>query len=267
MSSQRSFSGSNAGSQYNTQSGNDNVSLVIPTDKLKYICSVINLVSKIGKDLILEVDGEENVVTFRALNDAKSAFVSIEFDEHFFADAVFPSTSFSCRVPARPICAIFANTKNVDHIRMRTEKPDSSALYLVFEQVMFNKITRTHRFTYQECEILNVVFDEGEAHLLQCLPKTFAKLLGHLHNAPELSIEASPTMFAVSSFHNTKLATEKKEQLKSGVSVSVREFDRYEYKHRDHSSDNTISHLILCSKEVCIHSRVDGVLLLNSFGL
>jgi hypothetical protein len=211
--------------------GPANINLVISADKLKYMNAIVNLAAKTCKDLILEVDGEEMTVAIRALNDAKSAYLTVFLRDGFFSEVSLPNTIFSCRIPARPVCTIFGNSRNVEHVCIRTVQ-DQAASYLVFEQVLYNKITRTHRFTYQECEILNVVFDEANCHLLECVPKMFAKTLGYLYQSPEIRIKASPSALSVSSYHSARVSSDK-QHLDTGLTINASEFDRYEFKDDD----------------------------------
>ena len=227
------------------------IDMKIPADRLKLLCLIVNLIAKIGKDLIIEVDGEEQTVCFRALNDAKSAFVSIEFVDNFFSALRMPTGTFSCKIPAKPLCSILSNLKNVETVRLHSVR-DGSDHFLVFQLLLTYKISKTYRFHYQDCEIVNAVFDEDEAHIIQAVPKLFSSLLGHLHKAPELIIAATPTNFTISSFYAAK-AGDSKQHLSSGLCVNVTEFDYYEYKRLlDNESEEVDGmELILCSKEVC----------------
>ena len=47
---------------------------------LKAVAAVLNFVSKVGKELIIQID--RNCLTFRTLNDAKSAFALITFENN-----------------------------------------------------------------------------------------------------------------------------------------------------------------------------------------
>ena len=234
------------------------IDMKIPADRLKLLCLIVNLIAKIGKDLIIEVDGEEQTVCFRALNDAKSAFVSIEFVENFFSSIQMPHSTFSCKIPAKPMCSILSNLKNVENLRLFSVQVGSDN-FLVVQLLLTYKILKTYRFHYQECEIVNAVFDEDDAHIIQVVPKLFSNLLGHLHKAPELVIAATPTNFTVSSFYVTK-AGESKQHLSSGLCVNVSEFDYYEYKRTLHSQNDEVEgmELILCSKEVLFNYNLSA---------
>lgn len=70
----------------------------VGNDNAKMLSSALHLLQKVGKELIIEA--ESGVLTFRSLNDPKSAFISVEFEKDFF-DKYTPSTGadcFSCKV-------------------------------------------------------------------------------------------------------------------------------------------------------------------------
>ena len=70
---------------------------VVGTENTKTLSAALHLLMKIGKELIIET--ESRSLIFRSLNDPKSAFISIEFDEAFFERLNTASgDNFSCKV-------------------------------------------------------------------------------------------------------------------------------------------------------------------------
>lgn len=71
---------------------------IVGTENIKTLSAALHLLQKIGKDLIIET--ESNVLIFRSLNDPKSAFISMEFDDAFFEKLTTASgaENFSCKV-------------------------------------------------------------------------------------------------------------------------------------------------------------------------
>lgn len=70
----------------------------IANENAKLLSAALHLLQKVGKELIIEA--EAGVLTFRSLNDPKSAFISVEFEKDFF-DKYAPSTGadcFSCKL-------------------------------------------------------------------------------------------------------------------------------------------------------------------------
>lgn len=65
---------------------------------IRHLSAALHLLQKVGKELIIET--ENGTLTFRSLNDSKSAFTSVEFDKDFFEKFSTASggVSFSCKV-------------------------------------------------------------------------------------------------------------------------------------------------------------------------
>ena len=73
----------------------------IGTENIKLLSAAIHLLQKVSKELIIETEG--GILTFRSLNDPKSAFMTVEFGNDFFDQfATGPgSEKFSCKVPIK----------------------------------------------------------------------------------------------------------------------------------------------------------------------
>jgi Rad9 len=70
----------------------------ISNENAKLLSAALYFLQKVGKELTIEA--EAGVLTFRSLNDSKSPFISVEFENDFF-DKYTPSTGadcFSCKV-------------------------------------------------------------------------------------------------------------------------------------------------------------------------
>ena len=214
----------------------------ISSENLKVLSCIVNLILKVGKELIIEV--EEDAVIFRALNDGKSAFVAIDFKPSYFTIIEPPPASFSCKLSVKPICAILKNLRNVLYLIIRAETIGSEH-DLVFEARYGNGLKRTHRFSYQDCDIISALFDEDTSSYLQSEPKVFTQLLDHIYQSPEIIVDASSNTFRVRSFHSEQLHDTKR-HLSTGLSIDVKEFDLYEFKGGEEVSEE----LIFCSKEV-----------------
>lgn len=76
---------------------------ILGTDNIKVLSAILNLLQKIGKELIIEF--ENGVMTFRSLNDPKSAFISVEFDRDYFEEffTAENAENFSCKVTIKVI--------------------------------------------------------------------------------------------------------------------------------------------------------------------
>jgi hypothetical protein len=165
----------------------------------------------------------------------------------------------------QPICAIFRNIKNVRSIRL-TASHTGSEHELAFEMHLSNGITRTHRFRYMDCEIMNALFEEEDCSCLRAKPKVFAQILDHLHQSPEVAVETSATSFSVRSFHKSNFGAtamtlqqqqqEMKRHMTTGLSVSIQEFEAYQFRPTTgpsgsyQNNQDAVIELIFCLREV-----------------
>jgi hypothetical protein len=148
-------------------------------------------------------------------------------------------------------------------LRIRAGMADSAEHELVFEIVLTNDITRTYRFRYQDCEVMSAVFDEDACSFLRAKPKLFVQLLTHIYQSPEISMEAGADFFSVRSFHKANDGVVTVEGaapvrfMSSGLSVSIQEFEQYEYTSAARSEE-----LIFCVKEVRVFFKLGLIITL-----
>ena len=73
----------------------------IGNENIKLLSAALHLLAKVSKELIIET--ENKILTFRALNDPKSAFMTVEFDKGFFDQltTAVGADKFSCKVPIK----------------------------------------------------------------------------------------------------------------------------------------------------------------------
>ena len=64
-------------------------------------------------------------------------------------------------------------------------------------------IRRTHRFLYQDSDIISATFDESSSSYLQCQPKVLSELLAHIHTkwSEEVAWDIGPSSFRLRTFH------------------------------------------------------------------
>ena len=68
--------------------------VTIDQEHLKHFASLLYLLQKIGKEVVIEAEGD--VLTLRSLNDSKSAFLSIEVRPGFFKE--YLASSLACKL-------------------------------------------------------------------------------------------------------------------------------------------------------------------------
>lgn len=217
-----------------------NFNVTILNDNFKNFNAILHLLSKVGKELVIEV--EENSLTLRALNDSKSAFASAELSIDFFSKFDWTGVSWSGKLSFKPVLQALKNARSITQISLRSEHDDTEH-HVIFELRNSNGVIRTHKFLYQDCDVISALFDEESSNYLQSEPKVFSQLLEHLHQCPEIIVTTSPDLFKIKSLHSGN-AGETKRHLSTGLSIDANEFDMYEF--RGHET----AEFVFCSKEV-----------------
>lgn len=225
---------------------------------IRHFNAIIHMLNKVGKENIIEKTIDGNII-LRSLNDTSSAILVIEFDNRFWAhnrehqaDKLGP---FSCKIQGRSICAALHNLKKITTLNFYPENLDGEN-NVVLELLTQDGIIRTHRFPYQDCDILNAVFDEESSRALQTQPKVLSELMDHLYTAPEIMIEATSNSFGLRSVHSAqKNGVDKKPHLTTDLNVQVNEFDHYSFhipqtNSQIEESENFAAKMVLLYKEV-----------------
>ena len=217
-------------------------------DNFKAFSASLHFLKIVGKDLQIEVS-KENLV-LRALNDAKTAYSSVEFAAGFFERGSFhlheqamrqafgtagtqgtELDSFSCKLSSKHLCSITKNFRNTNVLALRAENTNENGYELVLELQSSNGIKRTHRFKYADCDVISAVFDDSSACNLSSMCKVFANLLEHMQHAPEVLVRATPNSFQVRSYHRATPAvlTDANRHLETDLSIDLKDFDFYRF--------------------------------------
>jgi len=211
-------------------------------ENLKAIVACFAFLNKVGKELLLEV--ENNVLTLRALNDAKTAYASVEFDDHFFHEGVSvgggeDAETFACKVSLKQLCSVCKNLRHVEKLTIRAEKIGKT-FDLVLEMLAADTgIVRTHRFKYSDCDVLSAIFDDEGASSLKAPNKVFEQFMGNMYQSPEIAVIPGRDEFVVRSHHSAGDApNEAKKTLETKMVLSTEEFDLYDFKGTEEDGGN-----------------------------
>lgn len=231
---------------------------------LKVFNAILHLLHKIGKEIMIEcnIDGH---VCFQALNDTKSVFATIEFRDIFWnSHHIVSNESFQCKMSSKTVCSVFRNLKKVNGF-VFYQIEESGDCFIVFKFHTSDGITKTHLIPYQDCDIINAIFDEESSHVLQTQPTVFTELFDHLHQSPEIIIHADSNTFTLRSHSSSSLGMGSK-NLSTDLNVDISEFDVYQYRgntfvpdHNDDDDDETeppSSELLFVSKEVILYTII-----------
>lgn len=203
------------------------------SDSLKALVACFHFLHKVGKDLLLEVDSD--VLVLRALNEAKTAYASMEFDSRFFSDGLYKKDgieSFSCKVSLKQLCAVCKSFRNVEKLTIRAEKSQDDYDLVLQMHSSSTGIVRTHKFKYSDCDVLSAVFNETGVSTLKAAPKVFSQILSCMYQSPEIAIEAMPSEFKVRSYHAPSDQDQPK-HLDTDLNIDIEDFDFYDCKPMD----------------------------------
>lgn len=139
---------------------------------------------------------------------SKTSFATSAFSRDiFFESYEFTDTTgeyihgFLCKLPIKPIAAIFKNLKRVIQLTISLQDASHEQPEITFEFLLDNGIRKIHQFFYQDDVSLRVTFDENEISQLTAEPKIFSRLLEHIQHSHEVSIEINDNGFRLKSFH------------------------------------------------------------------
>lgn len=137
------------------------------------------------------------------------------------------------------------NLKSLKHLTISGAVQGVDHL-LTFQFTMQSGLVRSHHFHYMDCEILNAVFDESDCSYIKVRPKVLSQLFEHFYRSPEVIASATPTTFAVKSFHApTTSAVETLRYMNTGLNMKMRDFEVYDYR-----ADTDKVDMIFCMREV-----------------
>ena len=221
-------------------------------DNLKAFSASLHFLRIVGKDLQIEVSPDNLVL--RALNDAKTAYASVEFAQGFFERGTFKlhqqalvdaygggqageRDSFSCKLPVKHLCSLTKSfVKNVNELSLYAKASSGSqgegGYDLIMELHTAGGIKRTHRFKYSDCDVISAVFEEVGACSLRSQAKVLTQVLEHMHHAPEVILSATTNTFKVQSYHRASAIGlgETSRHLETDLNVDVGDFDFYDFE-------------------------------------
>ena len=206
------------------------------------------------------------------------AFAHVVFDNTDHDNATFDSfevnlppdeNEVAFKMNIKPICNMMKNLKKVKNMVLFTESGGVNGRnQIIFEMTNEASIKRTHKFDYQDTDIVNAYFDEQQASKLTVYPKVLNGLLEHLHQTSgEIAVEVSENAFRVKSFHqDLGLQVDTKghahNYMNTEMVLVTTEFEKFDYK-----SDESEQELVFCMKEMkallSLCEQIEGMTPLN----
>jgi len=104
-----------------------------------------------------------------------------------------------------------------------------------------NSTTRTYRYNYSDCQIMNAIFpDSSSTSLIKCQAKVLSRLMEHIHNTHEMAMSASSSSLHIRSFHGSDQLGKGQASGERTTFKPVIECVRFHFKHV-HGHVNLIS--------------------------
>ena len=237
---------------------------IVSGDGVRVLSAAVHYLSQLGREVLLEATGEG--VTLRALNDGRSSFAAVTLRRPFFESfAEPPAGSLKCRVSGKPLRSVFKALRGVERVRLYFAA-DGAAHYMVFQlhcsfgaraaqrstvcarrapraraarrpppSLFFAPpppdVTRTHSLYYEDCEVLEAVFDRAAAlHLLVARPGLISNVLQSMKGTDEVTLISSPSSAVFKSFHRAdeSAASVASATMHSALAIPAAELLRYE---------------------------------------
>eukprot|EP00936_MAST-01D_sp_MAST-1D-sp1_P002309 g2309.t1 len=185
---------------------------VVPQQNIKTFAATVSFLSKVGNELFIEA--ETDCLVLRALNDAQSAFAAVylrpEHDSQgasgFFDAYSRPPRTIKCKLATKLLRIIFRSTKRVTEMRISFERERSGAKShsIVFRMGCHGHMTKTHRFSVEECQILQAVFDKTQApNNITTRVRQLSRVVEHIQGTEDLYIAAAHNRVRVKSWHDS----------------------------------------------------------------
>ena len=184
---------------------------VVPQQNIRTFAATVSFLSKVGNELFIEA--ETDCLVLRALNDAQSAFAAVylrtEPDSQgapgFFDSYSRPPRTIKCKLATKLLRIIFRSTKRVTEMRISFERELSGAKShsIVFRMGCVGHMTKTHRFSVEECQILQAVFDKTQApNNITTRVRQLSRVVEHIQGTEDLYIAAAHDRVRVKSWHD-----------------------------------------------------------------
>ncbi|XP_032074370.1 cell cycle checkpoint control protein RAD9A [Thamnophis elegans] len=173
---------------------------IVTGGNVKALGKAVHALSRIGEEIYIEP--LEEGLSLRAINTSRSAYACFLFTSLFFQHYQAGESgsdpddgALRCKVLMKSFLAVFrsipALEKTVEKCLMSlTPKTNRFRVQLHCKY----GVVKTHDLSFQECELLQAVFDKTQyAHLLRASPRLLADAVVHFPlNLAEVTLGASP---------------------------------------------------------------------------
>ncbi|XP_016917372.2 cell cycle checkpoint control protein RAD9A [Apis cerana] len=217
---------------------------VIPGANVKILAKAIHALSKIGEEMYIEP--QENVLSFRTVNMANSAYADFTFFQCYFSYYVYgdlqENDALKCKISMRSAMTVFKASNVIDkqvetcHIRL---EPNASEILFILKYK--NSITKTHLLPILDCEILQTIYNKDCASIkLSSQPRVLGDAIQNFHqHLIEITLEVSTQKLLLRNYVDDSSGLSN--TTRTQVALGKGEFDQY-----DIGSETSIT---FCMKE------------------
>ncbi|XP_012253809.2 cell cycle checkpoint control protein RAD9A [Athalia rosae] len=206
---------------------------VVPGANIKILAKAIQSLAKIGDEMYVEP--QDNGLSFRTVNMAKSAYASFMFYDKYFSFYTFgdleQEDALKCKIAMRSAMAVFKSAHMLDkqletcHIELETK-----SCRLVFNLKYKNGITKTHFLPILDCQVLQAVFSKQDSpNKLSALHKVLTGVMQNFQpNLIEITLEVTPQRLLLRNYIDD--TSDLSKVTRTQLALGVGEFEQYKIR-------------------------------------
>jgi hypothetical protein len=229
----------------------------IPANNLKQFAHAISCLAKVGKEMQLEASGGQLVL--RTLNDSRTAFVALYFNEEFFESfRCSPSLlqrrpqppessaedsgeqdegseqerTVTCKVLLRAVHNVFKGLRKVHRMVVALDDVEEGNIEprLVFQMHCDFDIKKSHNFLIQDCEVSHAVFDVDKTSMIDSSTRLLLQnMLNHMKAAAEVAAVVSANELRFKSHHDQLQQAGERGVLKTEMRIPSKDFEAFNF--------------------------------------
>ncbi|XP_018395540.1 PREDICTED: cell cycle checkpoint control protein RAD9A [Cyphomyrmex costatus] len=237
---------------------------VIPGGNVKILAKAIHTLAKIGDEMY--VNPQEESISFRTVNMAKSAYSDFTFHRSFFSYYILgdleEEEAQKCKISMRSAMTVFRSAHTLDkqvetcHIHLEMD-----ACNLVFILKYKNGINMSHLISILDSEKLQASYTkDGMSNELTSRARTFTEALQNFpQNLIEITLQITPHKLLFRNYvDDTSLIVN---TTRTQLAFGIGEFDRYMI-----GNETSVTFCLKEVKALLVFSESVGVPITASFG-
>ncbi|XP_012061347.1 PREDICTED: cell cycle checkpoint control protein RAD9A [Atta cephalotes] len=237
---------------------------VIPGGNIKTLAKAIHTLAKIGDEMY--VNPQEESISFRTVNMAKSAYSNFTFHRNFFSyydlGNLDEEEAQKCKISMRSAMTVFKSAHTLDkHVETCHIHLEMDACNLVFILKYKNGINMSHLMPILDSEKLQASYTKASmSNELTSRARTFTEALQNFpQNLIEITLQITPHKLLFRNYVDdaSLMVNTTRTQLAFGIG----EFDRYTF-----GNETSITFCLKEVKALLVFSESVGIPITASFG-